>query len=200
MINFTKVTLTLVPKLDLDMVKMYHHTKNEVSMSRHSKVIAQMDIQTHTQRQTAWKHYFAVYAGGNKIFIVTFISWSSALVSTVQSRGGSRIWSGGAQIVTCLKLPFWGLSFVEFWCWGLIFGGQGAPLGPPLQSKKDTKWHLWSAGNFNLVGFPNTCVIWLLAIGNELVLKIFQVQEGFCYLPVTNFWFDWLSGFYFLKA
>ena len=32
-----------------------------------------------------------------------------------------------------LKLPFWGLNFVEFWCWGLIFGGQGGPgpLGPP---------------------------------------------------------------------
>ena len=31
------------------------------------------------------------------------------------------------------KLPFWGLSFVEFWCWGLIFGGQGGPgpTGPP---------------------------------------------------------------------
>ena len=41
---------------------------------------------------------------------------------------------GGPQIVTGLKLPFWGLSFVEFWCWGLIFGGQGGPgpPGPPL--------------------------------------------------------------------
>ena len=41
---------------------------------------------------------------------------------------------GGPQIVTGLKLPFWGLSFVEFWCWGLIFGGQGgarAPGAPP---------------------------------------------------------------------
>ena len=40
---------------------------------------------------------------------------------------------GGAQIVTGLKLPFWGLSFVEFWCWGLIFGGRGAraPGAPP---------------------------------------------------------------------
>ena len=38
---------------------------------------------------------------------------------------------GGPQIMTGLKLPFWGLSFVEFWCWGLIFGGQGGP-GPPL--------------------------------------------------------------------
>ena len=26
-----------------------------------------------------------------------------------------------------LKLPFWGLNFVEFWCWGLNFGGQGGP-------------------------------------------------------------------------
>ena len=39
----------------------------------------------------------------------------------------------GPQIVTGLKLPFWGLSFLEFWCWGLIFGGQGGPgpQGPP---------------------------------------------------------------------
>ena len=32
--------MTLILKLDLDMVKMYLHTKNEVSMLRHSKVIA----------------------------------------------------------------------------------------------------------------------------------------------------------------
>ena len=38
--------MALVLKLDLDMVKMYHHTKTEVSMSRHSKVIAQTDTQT----------------------------------------------------------------------------------------------------------------------------------------------------------
>ena len=38
---------------------------------------------------------------------------------------------GGPQIVTGLKLPFWGLSFVEFWCWGLIFGGWGGGAGPP---------------------------------------------------------------------
>ena len=38
---------------------------------------------------------------------------------------------GGPQIVTGLKLPFWGLSFVEFWCWGLIFGSQGGARGPP---------------------------------------------------------------------
>ena len=46
--------ITLVLKLDLDMVKMYHHTKYEVSMSSTSKVVAQR-----TQRQTVRqkKHY-----------------------------------------------------------------------------------------------------------------------------------------------
>ena len=38
--------MTLILKLILDMVKMYQHTKTEVSMSRHSKVIAQIDRQT----------------------------------------------------------------------------------------------------------------------------------------------------------
>ena len=43
--------INLVLKLDLDMVKMYHHAKNEVSMSRHSKVTARTDRQTDkTQR------------------------------------------------------------------------------------------------------------------------------------------------------
>ena len=39
---------SMILKLDLDMVKMYHHTEHEVSMSRHSKVIAQRDRQTCT--------------------------------------------------------------------------------------------------------------------------------------------------------
>ena len=43
--------MTLVLKLDLDMVKIICHTKNEVSMSKHSKVIAdrQTGRQTHIQ-------------------------------------------------------------------------------------------------------------------------------------------------------
>ena len=44
-LDLDQMTLTL--KLDLNMVEMYHHTKNEVSMSRHSKVIAE---QTHRQK------------------------------------------------------------------------------------------------------------------------------------------------------
>ena len=42
--------MTFILKPDLDIVKMYHHTKNEVSMSPGSKVIAQAD--THTDTQT----------------------------------------------------------------------------------------------------------------------------------------------------
>ena len=35
--------MTLILKPDLDIVKMYHHTKNEVSVSTGSKVVAQTD-------------------------------------------------------------------------------------------------------------------------------------------------------------
>ena len=46
--------MTLVLKCDLNMLKIYHHTKNKVSVSRHSKIIAQMGRHTDTQtdRQT----------------------------------------------------------------------------------------------------------------------------------------------------
>ena len=59
--------MTLILKIYLDMVKMSHHTKHEVSMSRHLKVAAQTHTHTHTQidRQTVWKHYIPAYAGGN---------------------------------------------------------------------------------------------------------------------------------------
>ena len=44
--------MTLILKLNLDMVKTSHHTKNEVSMPRHSKVIAQTDTQMDRQTGT----------------------------------------------------------------------------------------------------------------------------------------------------
>ena len=44
--------MTLILKLDLDMVKMCLHTKNEVSMSRGSKVIAWTDINTERKTDT----------------------------------------------------------------------------------------------------------------------------------------------------
>ena len=44
--------MTLVLKLDPDIVKMSHHTNKEVSMSRHSKVTdTQTDRHTQTYRQ-----------------------------------------------------------------------------------------------------------------------------------------------------
>ena len=66
--------LTLILKLDLDMVMMYNHAKKKIDMSMHSKVIActdrQTSRQTDTKRQkdihTDKKHYLTAYAGGNK--------------------------------------------------------------------------------------------------------------------------------------
>ena len=61
---------------------------------------------------------------------------------------------GGPQIVTGLKLPFWGLSFVEFWCWGLIFGGWGAPWIRPcalLQCFYTCTVLLWSSIRFHCI-------------------------------------------------
>ena len=49
-VNFAKVTLTLVLELDLDIVMMCHHTKNEVSMSRHSKVISRTNRHTDSMK------------------------------------------------------------------------------------------------------------------------------------------------------
>ena len=66
--------MTLIPKLDLDMVKMYHDTKIEVSVSTHSKVTAQTHRHSHTHRHThadMTKNITStVYVGGNyKLFI-----------------------------------------------------------------------------------------------------------------------------------
>ena len=50
--------ITLILEFDLDLVKMYRHTKNEVSASNASKVIAQ----THRQTQTK---ILPTHMGGN---------------------------------------------------------------------------------------------------------------------------------------
>ena len=60
-------SITLILKHDLDMVKMYHYTKNQVSMSTHSKGIAQQtDIQTHTHTHDE-NITSTVCAGGNNV-------------------------------------------------------------------------------------------------------------------------------------
>ena len=75
--------MTLILKLDLDMVRMYLHTKSEVSMSsglkviictdghtdRHTETQTDRHIDRHTDRHTDRhdrKHYLATYAGGKK--------------------------------------------------------------------------------------------------------------------------------------
>ena len=68
-LNTDPMTLTL--KLYLDMVKMYYHTKNEVSLQK----LAQTDTWTHTDTHThTHTHYENIasttYAGG----IVTSVS------------------------------------------------------------------------------------------------------------------------------
>ena len=74
-----------------------------------------------------------------------FYSWTPDPLCLQQGRIQDLI-RGGAQIVTGLKLPFWGLSFVEFWYWGLIFGGQGGgpgPWDPPWIRPWSTGWCLY---------------------------------------------------------
>ena len=70
--------MTLILKVDLDMVQMYLHAKNKVSNSRHSKVIAWTDRHTDTQTQRQgdtqtdrhdWRHYLPAYAGGNDCYL-----------------------------------------------------------------------------------------------------------------------------------
>ena len=53
---FHQMTLTLILKCGIDMVKMYYHPKNEISMSTHSKVIAQTDRHTDNTKTLPLPH------------------------------------------------------------------------------------------------------------------------------------------------
>ena len=55
--------MTLILKLDLDMVKMYLDTTNEVSMSSSSKVIAWTDTQTDKTENITYLHMRVVPKG-----------------------------------------------------------------------------------------------------------------------------------------
>ena len=46
------------------------------------------------------------------------------------------------MIILGPKTAILGLNFVEFWCWGLIFGGRGAgPPGPSLDPPVVFSWY-----------------------------------------------------------
>ena len=76
---------------------------------------------------------------------VTVNIFSLDQLYTLKSGADPGFDQGGPQIVTGLKLPFWGLNFVEFWCWGLIFGDQGGPgpPGPPLDLPLEIEDGVW---------------------------------------------------------
>jgi len=75
LIFFTPVTLTLTRPADLDLniLKMYLHAKNEVSGPRLSNVKStnRKDRHTDTHRQTRPNALPAAFAGGNNVLIST---------------------------------------------------------------------------------------------------------------------------------
>ena len=96
--------MTLILKLDLDMIKMYLHTKNEVSMSSSSKVIAWTDRNTDTQthRQTHRhdrKHYLPAYAGGNDTCLSKHYLPATTVAGSNKRRFLSTIFGHPVQIV-----------------------------------------------------------------------------------------------------
>ena len=56
--------MTLILKFDLDMVKKYLHTNNEVSSYNSSKTIAWIDRHTQTGKSD-WTYYLPTYAEGD---------------------------------------------------------------------------------------------------------------------------------------
>ena len=82
--------MTLILKLDLDIVKMYHHTKNEDSMSTPSKVIAQTDTQTYRHTDTHTHRQYenitsTAYVGGNYTSLTFFGSFGIHANEPMQS-------------------------------------------------------------------------------------------------------------------
>ena len=53
-------SMTFILELGLDIIQMYHHTKDKVSMSRHSSVIAQTQTQTDKQDENITLPYMWV--------------------------------------------------------------------------------------------------------------------------------------------
>ena len=73
----------MVLKLVLDIVKMSYHTNNEVSMSRHSKVIVRTDTETEC------KHYLPTYAGGKNDCSILHIVYLGIRKKGFQSKNSS---------------------------------------------------------------------------------------------------------------
>ena len=126
--------MTLILKLDLDMVKMYLYTNNEVSMWRGSEVKAWTDIHTdgqtdshthretdrqidrHTDRQTHnhdWKHYLPTYVGGKK----EKVHLSTYDTNVIQLGNTNNKMATPAPVQLQLQLTVSGLVFLCICLW-----------------------------------------------------------------------------------
>ena len=97
---------------------------------------------------TGFPHYLALgfYLGNTSFWYENFTHYESP---GARCQGGGPRWQSQGRIqdlmIVGLKLPFWGLNFVEFWCWG-IFGDQGGagPPGPPPGSAPESSIYMLS--------------------------------------------------------
>ena len=105
-INFTRAILILTLWHWYSNLKMYRHTKNEISMSRLSKVVAQTYRQTHTEtnKQTVWTDFLPAYTGGNKWMMCVHIWAASHYLQSLTSVTMSRIFLMQCQLVAFLSI------------------------------------------------------------------------------------------------
>ena len=99
--------MTLKLKHDLDIVKMYHHTKNEVSMLTSSKVIAQTDRQTDTHTHTHDENKTSTtYVGGK--YTILYKLWCFKATTAIsyeidtKANQGNRVLQIGILVIFVL--------------------------------------------------------------------------------------------------
>ena len=153
--------MTLILKLDLDMIKMYLYTKNEVCSFSSSKVIASTDTQTdmQTHRQTWLKLLLLTSKGWREVIFSHFVLvHTSRGVSTFRVGGGTYLpRSGQGGVATSwggtylprsgwrgyLPSQVWmggGYLPSQVWMWGYLPSQVGGtypryPHLPPAQGR-----------------------------------------------------------------
>ena len=115
--DFDLFPMTLILKLDLDIVNMSHHVKNEVNSSRHSKVIARMDRQTFRQYvNITFPHTRAVVIDFWLTYLWLLTGSIGVTVLKSQAHFNSQNWpttfTGSVQVLqvamrspACIKIP-----------------------------------------------------------------------------------------------
>ena len=116
--------MTLILILNLDMVNIYHHTKNQVPMSNYSKVVAQTDTYTHrdwhtdrctdTTKTRPLRHTREV----TKYHSLLYFRSYTATPQRLDAQPGNKSWSSLCKtkrkrqnmFMTLKQLPLWGLD------------------------------------------------------------------------------------------